>query len=516
MARNSQVILAKGIRLDRNHKNILSYSESDMLSLVSGNTHKVAAAANCSFIRNQNAIEVQIPYGTALQANYLAFQNPDYANKWFFAFIDEVEYRNNSNTIIRYTIDDHATWFDCWTLHKCFVIREHTNNDTAGNNTQPENFELGEYVTNAETDDLQMKDYGYIMTASEAAPSDQVSLAYPVGGVFNPGAAYYYENYSTLLGKLTEYDQAGKGDAITNVYLVPRLYVRDLNGDHATPGQWIGMNDPYVYSPNIAKLATLQGYTPVNQKLKTFPYMALIVDNNNGSANTYRFEDFSTDTCQFQVEGVPTIGCSIKIMPKNYKGRTLNIAEGLVAGKYPVCGWLNDTYTNWLTQNSVNIGLGFVSTGVNLIAGGTKQGVAGVASAALDIAGSMAQVYQHSIVPDTARGNTNSGDINTSAGRNTFTYTSVSIKSEYAARIDQYFTRYGYSTNQLKTPNITGRANWNYVQIAAGETIGYSKNTGFSVPAEAMDRINSDYQSGVTVWHNHENIGNFDLTNAIV
>ena len=144
MARTSQVILAKGIRLDRQHKNVMNYSESDMLSLVNGNTHKVTSVSTCSFLRNQNAIEVQIPYGTALQANYMAFQNPSYSNKWFFAFIDEVEYRSNSNTIIRYTVDDHATWFDNWSLTKSFVIREHANTDVAGDNLIPENFELGE------------------------------------------------------------------------------------------------------------------------------------------------------------------------------------------------------------------------------------------------------------------------------------------------------------------------------------------------------------------------------------
>ena len=145
--RTGRVILARGIKLDKTYKNILDYSESSMVSLVTSKA--VASLSNCSFLRQgETIIEVEVPYGTALQANYIAFENPDYSNKWFFGFIDEVEYRSNSNTIIRYTVDDHATWFDNWSLTKSFVIREHANTDVAGDNLIPENFELGEYVIN--------------------------------------------------------------------------------------------------------------------------------------------------------------------------------------------------------------------------------------------------------------------------------------------------------------------------------------------------------------------------------
>ena len=39
----------------------------------------------------KNTVDIEVAYGTALTANYIAFQNPDYSNKWFFAFIDDVE-----------------------------------------------------------------------------------------------------------------------------------------------------------------------------------------------------------------------------------------------------------------------------------------------------------------------------------------------------------------------------------------------------------------------------------------
>jgi hypothetical protein len=92
----------------------------------------------------------------------------------------------------------------------------------------------------------------------------------------------------------------------------------------------------------------------------------------------------------------------------------------------------------------------------------------------------------------------------------------MSIKSEYAQRIDQYFSRYGYKTNLLKTPNQTGRRYWNYVQIADNEDIVKSNNQAISVPAKSADTINSIYRKGVTIWHDHANIGNYSLSNTIV
>ena len=84
-------------------------------------------------------------------------------------------------------------------------------------------------------------------------------------------------------------------------------------------------------------------------------------------------------------------------------------------------------------------------------------------------------------------------------------------KLENLRIIDDYFTRYGYKIIRVVSPNITGRTYWNYVEIGANEDIG----TG-NVPTKYMDEINKACRRGVTIWHNHANIGNFALNNTIV
>ena len=73
--------------------------------------------------------------------------------------------------------------------------------------------------------------------------------------------------------------------------------------------------------------------------------------------------------------------------------------------------------------------------------------------------------------------------------------------------IDDYFSMYGYKTNRVKIPNITGRPNWNYVQTAGFNATGL-------VPATDMVKIKQMFNKGVTFWHSGVNVGNYALANA--
>ena len=531
--RNSKAILAKGIRLDRDYKNILDYSESSMLSLVT--SKQVATFNNCSFIRNENAIDLEVAYGTALQADYLAFQNPNYSNKWFFAFIDKVEYKGERNTRIYYTVDVCSTWFDYWTAQKCWVIREHANTDNAGDNLVPENLEMGEFVNNGSRINISGTGYYAFGLISTAAPGDSTKYVYNnLGGVLASGRLFCF-TYAAQFGNFVlKLSNEGKLDAISQAYLIPYAAIGgDLhlnpdfdpfgNTDEELYYRYKGKNQPYTSDTNISRPASLNGYTPVNKKLLTAPFMSLVVSNSAGTVNNYAYEFFSDPSaCKFTCEYVPVVGCSFIAIPRNYKGIDKNMNEMIVGPKFPALQWTGDVYTNWLTQNAVNIGIGIVSDGIGLVKsavnigeGEVEKGVSGMESVGFSIANQMAELYKHSLVPMSIRGSSNVGDVMSAARElNIYGYP-MSITSQFAQRIDQFFTRYGYATNKLKYPNQTGRATFNYVQIAAGENIGYPSGN-FSVPPADMEIINNVYRAGVTVWHNHDNIGNFDLANGII
>lgn len=274
--------------------------------------------------------------------------------------------------------------------------------------------------------------------------------------------------------------------------------------------QYSGQTTPNHFSQLIDKPSTLNGYTPKNKKLLTFPYCFLNVSNNNGSNNTYQYElfndyDEAPNKCIFNFKGVPTIGASVKMTPSNYKNiqEENHEEEGLMAGKFPTLSWSNDEYINWLTQNSVNIGLGVASNlitiagGVGMIAtgGGALAGAGAVVSGGMGIANTMGQIYEHSLTPNSARGNINGGDINSCSKKNGFFFYKMSIKQEYARIIDDFFSAYGYKVNAYKIPNITGRTNWNYVKTIDANITG-------NIPQQDLQEIKNIFNNGVTFWHN--------------
>ena len=103
------------------------------------------------------------------------------------------------------------------------------------------------------------------------------------------------------------------------------------------------------------------------------------------------------------------------------------------------------------------------------------------------------------------------GDVSCASNDIGFMYTFMRAKTEFLIEIDSFFTRFGYKIIRNKIPNITGRENFNYIEIGQGENFAYGE-----VPANSLYEINQIARNGVTIWHNHENIGNYDVSNNIV
>lgn len=508
MARNSIVMICKNIKLDKGYQNVLTYTEQQMYNLCY--TNKIDYANDFQFIKEEdNSVIVPFTYENCMKSNYMAFQNPRYSNKWFFAFVDSVNYVSDKATKINFTIDVFATWYEYWTAKQCFVVREHVMDDTVGLHTIPEGLETGEYICNNE-DYYDGFDTLYYMIQATEDYALPLGGATNFGGIFLAGNTYWADSYTHFADILRLFASAGKSDAIYNAYLIPYNLISGGIPSSPTSYRWEGISSPVSDYKIINKPTTLDSYSPINGKLKTFPYMYLLVSNNNGSSNIYHYERFHEQEylghCDFEIKGIPVVGGSIKLIPMDYDN---NFAEesGIIAGKFPALNWSIDTYTNWLTQNAVNLSIGVANVGLQLIGGIASANPLAIAGGGMSMLSEFGERYQHSLIQHTARGNTNAGDINTTSNCNGFFFYQMSIKSEYAKIIDDFFTRFGYKINSLKLPNQTGRRYFNYVQIGSSEIIGYPNNKG--CPADAMEQINNMYRSGITLWHDHDRIGNY-------
>lgn len=543
---NSKILLVKNIHIDRQYTNVLSYSEAQMLELCQANL--VAQADNYSFLRSTGSIMAGFTYAQCLQANYIAFQNPDYSNKWFFAWIDDVIYKGDKNTEITFTVDAWSTWFDKWQKKTCFINRQHTNNDTIGLHTIPENLYVGEVVQESITEDLAYgNDFGYwIAVASnwkikdgssgaELLESDKgtqyAGITVYDNTVFGTQLFFFHitalSSFADLVLLLLRTNADGHIEDVQNIFILPDVAIDQTKlqshtakviSDENTFSFYTMSYDmsPEKFNTEIDKITSFSDYTPKNNKCFVYPYNYLFVSNNQGSNNIYKYEDFNTEKCIFENQFSIAIGGSGRIVPKNYKGMATNDDEALALGKYPTCAWSSDAFTNWLTQNSVNmavsLGLTAGAVATTIATGGaTAPALAGaVMSVAGNIGNTIGQFYQASLLPNINGGQAN-GDVIWTCNRNMFSFRQMRVKTEYLKIIDDYFTRFGYAVKSLAMPNITGRTYWNYVEIGASEEIGYGE-----VPAKYMDTINNACRRGVTIWHNHANVGNYSLNNTIV
>jgi hypothetical protein len=244
-----------------------------------------------------------------------------------------------------------------------------------------------------------------------------------------------------------------------------------------------------------------------------------MISNNGGSDITYAWEEFSSSNANFTERGVVTQGCDIKITPSNYKNTNLSGGYdwSVSRQKFPSVSWNSNFYLNWVAVNGkyqeIQAGLTGLSFAGGMIGGmltgNLGQMVGSVGGLASSVANQAQQVREAKMTPDSAKGNTNTGDLNYSAGKNCFTAYKMSIKAEYAKIIDDYFSAFGYKVNALKVPNITGRTYWNYVK-----TIG--ANIEGNIPQADMDEIKGLFDRGITIWHDTTHYLDYTQNNTIV
>lgn len=492
-----------------------------------------------TYLRKDNVIKVPELIDNLYDYNYVMYRNTEYSNKWFYAYITDLNYINDNVTAVTIKTDVWQTWQFQLVFKPTFVEREHVNDDTVGSNLIPESLECGEYISNGTPSTFTAGETLFYVINADKEPSSDINgnptatattYSTNAGGIPMSGGLYLYSDMATLTNAFLLYSRMTGGiDHIKNVYIIPAMAIGTLNTDYEFGDyeldeyayyRYKGRATPVENSLTISAPTTINGYTPHNNKLLSAPYQFLLLSNNNGATNQLFYEYFSNrNSIVLKTQSVPSVGGSIFAYPQNYKNTTDNYNEGIIGGKYPTLSWSGDAFTNWLTQNSVNIGanigataLGIGATAVTSILSGGIGSVIGVAAgmAGVNAATSqLTQIYDHSIVANSFKGNINGGDVITSYKKNTIYIWKISITSEFAQIIDRFFDVYGYKINKVKIPNITGRTNWNYVK-----TIDCYIEA--NIPQDDLAEIKLMFDKGITLWHNPSTFADYTQSNTIV
>ena len=284
-----------------------------------------------------------------------------------------------------------------------------------------------------------------------------------------------------------------------------------------TPKECIDAINHFIRSsdnPNCANLAAINilscfGY------LYTFTVISLVSEDKVPKLLKERITSLTDYWCAIR-SSLSTKNIKIYPLFVSFLCDGDNNLEGLNGGKYPICSWNTDVYTNWLTQNGINIATNIISGAVQGVSGGLSMAFTGstmgggnVVSGLTQIFNTAGEVYKHSLQPPQAEGNINSGDVTYASGHLTFTAYQMSIKLEYARIIDGYFDMYGYKINQVKLPNKAHRGRWWFTKLI-------NPNIDGAIPNKDMQLIKDCYSRGITFWRNAEEIQNYNLDNNIV
>lgn len=535
---NSTIVLVK-TPLENDYKNTFTFNTyANQLSYFNSLPGKQIIGTDYTYIKKDNKIRVGVNYDDIIKFNYLYYDNEGFGeSKRYYCFIDKMEYINENCTDIYIQTDVFQTWYFDIEWNRCFVEREHVNDDTFGLHTIPEGLDKGEFVINnskpmsaGHYQDMNLNTYIVVALTNPIVSSGSGSSITPGTTVYNKlfSGLYYVtfktpEDCSKFIKALTK---DGHADYIQNVFVLPKKIVGADTGSTWLTCELQGItfefmviqssNTPVLLSDEEITINTsLNGYTPKNNKMFTGEFNYIILNNNAGSQAIFNYEDFVTSTAKFRIVGSIAPGGSIKCLPQDYKkfatstDRNAANLYSINGAKYPTCSWNYDAYTNWLTQNALNIGLDTARiVGKEAMALGTAN-VSASLSGVNDTFNLMKQINAASYMPNQASGNTNAGDISFSGNMMNFNYLQMSVRYEYAKICDDFLSLFGYKVNTLKVPNITGRRNWNFIKTI-------DCNADGDIPQEDLNVIKDACNRGITFWHTPANIYKYNLDNSIV
>ena len=532
---NSKVWICRDIPLDNSYEHTIAWglttNQTDyFLSKVKKVNGVPFAFNNVSYQRvSLGKIRLQKPVNDLYDCNYMVFQNTGFGNKYFYAFINNVEYVNNVTSEITYEIDVLQTWWFEAHPCDCFIERQTPAIDRIGNNLVDEGLELGDYITSTQGEIIK-----------SLSPDGYDPLFMVLWGAFSlteDGATNKYEGkylsglYCGINGLATPCTPDGteaanlviswlgaNANAMVCISTMPRIFATAHPGD-----------EPIGHTFNVPgrpfKGMGIDGYVPKNMKLYTYPYYFFTVSTPDGSDSEYKYEYFDANndvTLRLTCNMAPDT--QVVLWPRHYRGELDNWDEKLMLTGFPMLPYSTDTYRAWLAQHetvqraqlistgaSALGGLGQMATGAPLAAMGNPVGMLQMASGATQLSsafsnvmGILAQRKQAEVLPRAAH--KGGASTMTAMRKQDFFFHTKSVRAEFARIIDDYFTKYGYAMHIVATPNLHARTEWTFIKTRGAKVDGRMPNDARRAWEQILD-------NGLTVWEHANHVGNYSLEN---
>lgn len=488
-----------------------------------------------TYLRKDHLIKIAGYYENAEGWNYLRFRNNP-TGKWYYHFITKVEYIGENAVALHLELDVLQTYRFDWELLPSHIDRWHVPDDEPGRYTVDEGLDCGELEEFATYDymfdDLCIMVQHTVKDLFKANPTgiyDNMFMGLRTSMVKK-------ENAISLRQWLDTLDSAGKADAVITMWMYPRQLVKD-------DPSWMTLEKGYIVPVDGANLVDkvavpdklgnkVGSYNPKNKKLLCYPYTMLAVSNNMGGSAVFHRERltkvYNNNHYQFKIIGGLSPDAGVQLIPYAYNnGSNYNAGYeyALSINNFPTCAWSSDAYKVWLAQNQhsqataiqqarVQGGLqvlgGMATVGASAAMGnlvgvgaGLMTAFHGATSTYNNVQSVMAQRKDMAVQPDQAKGN-HSTSVNVTHGRCGFTFRYMAITDEYARRIDDFFTRYGYKVNIIDLPCLKNRERFTYIKTNG---LCIRDNGHGCLGSEAIMRIQAIFDKGVTWWVDPDEVG---------
>lgn len=499
---NTTIKLYSGIPLDNTYEHTLYFASlSAQNAYFHGGIAKYTLANNSYQRVERGKMRIEKKADDIYDCNYLAFQNTNYGNKWFYAFITGIEYINNITSEIMFEIDSMQSYLFDIQIKDCYVLREHSLTDGVGDNLQSEPVDIGDMICTDLWGSTHFDNYKAVLAiAFDVSSQGQNPTGGVVSGLYN-GIDYIEASLNTqadidvLNNALLAVSELNKQDSVVSLFLMPTDFVASYSNRRV----------PVEYYETVPKQNDFQGYVPRNNKLLTYPYNFLRVECGNDS-NDYRYEWFNTSGCEFSLRGIECCDPEIALTPveyneKGYTGSPENDTEKLVMKDFPQVAWVQNSYATWLGTSGMQNSLKTLIAGLSFASGMVTENpmLVGGALTSLLNADVERQIAKKS--PPKAR-NSGSASYDVAARTKNFWFKRMQVTVEIAKAIDSFFSMFGYSCNRIKKPNISSRPHWNYVQTKGCVAVG-------SAPSDEIKKVCDIYNKGITFWKNPSEVGTY-------
>lgn len=482
---------------------------------------------NLSYNRVQDGvIRIQGSIATLDQMCYMMFRNTKqtnhaYGNKWFYAFVTSAKYINENTVELTYELDLIQTWLFEFHLNKCFVEREHSATDVAGDNIVPENIRVSDYLytkpTHPTANGLTMNDLSVVVAYNEGTfdlYGKLVEANESLAGVFTRWrnlfvSGTYYGLCFLAVPATKEYISALNSvyrdieffNSIICSFVMPTMFLNSelKHNDYNTRA-----------TMSLSCNTDFDGYVPANQKMFTHPYTCAYLTSFRGEGYEFEFEKFAPKgTATFNVEGALSLQPSVFAYPTNYR-KVNSYLEGAVSiPTYPVSTWGEDGLTEWMNNNMfkamVGVGGAAISGGVvNKSMSAIVRKYDAVDSATESAIKELTDLACAPFNPGKVHGNASSDLLmGTSYGRRIMVFCKH-LSYQSARIVDQYFSMYGYAVNRVKVPARNNRPCWNYVKTKGCTGHGF-------VPSADIKAICAIYDKGITFWKKDAQICSYNF-----